>query len=418
MKKYKRYKRYMKRNLDTKSGRVVLAVFFLLLVSLSVGGGLYVFQGDKWFGTGQAQVLPISYGTDYSTYIFTLNEKNLSMKAGETHKLNIEAKENKAFDHIEWTSSNNKIVHVSPVGNLTALKKGKVKITATAGYYSSSCTVNVKENKENNTKTFSTAYTANQKKLEENKKSNSSKNLYYIEVNRTKNCVTVYTYNKKGVYNVPVRAMICSCGANGGTPTGKFYVAYKSRWQSLFGNVYGQYTTQFNGDILFHSVPYKNMNDPTSVKVQDYNNLGKSVSMGCVRLAIADTKWIYDNCKAGTVVKVFDSEKEGPLGTPPSMKIKTSSQLSWDPTDHNPDNPYYKKSPTLKGIVNTSVKIGDKINLKSGISAKDTCGNTITNRIKIKGKVNTKKAGEYLVRYSVKDYMNRTAEQYRIITVK
>ncbi|MCH5202643.1 MAG: DUF5011 domain-containing protein, partial [Oscillospiraceae bacterium] len=98
--------------------------------------------------------------------------------------------------------------------------------------------------------------------------------------------------------------------------------------------------------------------------------------------------------------------------------IKKSSQLSWDPTDHNPDNPYYKKSPTLKGIVNTSVKIGDKINLKSGISAKDTCGNTITNRIKIKGKVNTKKAGEYLIRYSVKDYMNRTAEQYRIITVK
>ncbi len=410
-------KKYMKESLGTKGGKIILAVFFLLLISLSVAGALYVFNGSEWTSKGQADVQTVS-GKNYSTYVFTLSEKSISMKTGDNHLLKINAKDTQASNAINWKSDNNKIVHVDPLGNLTALKKGTATITATAGYYSSSCVVKVKEKKTSDKKTFSTCYTANKVTLDKNKKNNSGQNLYSIEINRLKNCVTIYTYDEEGNYTVPVRAMICSCGDGDATPKGEFTIGVKNRWHTLFGNVYGQYTTQFNGDILFHSVPYEVMNDPSSVEVEEYNNLGKSVSMGCVRLALADTKWIYDNCDIGTAVKVYEDKKDGPLGTPPAMKINTGKKTGWDPTDDDKNNPYYKKKPTFDGVVNITVDKGDYLDLMSGVSAKDTSGSNITDRIKVKGKADTNKSGEYIVNYSVTDDMGRSISQYRYITVK
>ena len=53
-----------------------------------------------------------------------------------------------------------------------------------------------------------------------------------------------------------------------------------------------------------------------------------------------------------------------------------------------------------------------------GIKAEDTAGNDITEKVKVKGSVNTDKPGEYLLRYSVKDDMGRSILKDRIITVK
>jgi hypothetical protein len=190
------------------------------------------------------------------------------------------------------------------------------------------------------------------------------------------------------------------------------------RWHALYGNVYGQYVTQFNGDILFHSVPYATYEDPSSVEVEDYNSLGESISMGCVRLAVADAKWIYKNCDEGTTVIVYENEKDGPLGTPPSMKINTKKSEYWDPTDDDKSNPYYSKKPKLKGVVNGSIDVDDYFDSMNGIKATDTSGSDITDSVKVTGKVNTEKAGEYLLKYTVTDNMGRSTSQYRYITVK
>lgn len=411
-------KNYVKDSFGQTGGKIVLVVFFILLIALSVAGAIYVFNGNQLVGESQSITHTENNGGSSDTYIFNLKESTLNMKTGETKQLTYNANDNKAKDAIEWTSSNEKTVFVDAQGNCFALKKGKATITATAGYYSSSCTVTVKGEAKKESFGYSTAYTANKEIVEKNKNSSSGQNLYSIDVNRNRNYVIVYTYDENGEYTVPVRSMICSCGDGDATPTGTFSIYVKMRWQPLFGNVFGQYVTGFNGDILFHSVPYEEMENPSSVEIKDYNGLGTSISMGCVRLAVADSKWIYDNCPEGTIVNVVDEDKDSPLGNPPSMHLNTDKTTGWDPTDNNKKNPYNKKSPTFENAEDTEIAKGDKFDILSGVKAKDTTGNDITNRIKAEGKVDSDKSGKYLVKYTVKDDINRSATHYRIITVK
>lgn len=143
-----------------------------------------------------------------------------------------------------------------------------------------------------------------------------------IKINKEMNCVTVY----KG--STPVKAFICSTGA--ATPLGTHYIAKKWRWQALMGGVYGQYCSQIDGDILFHSVPYNSI-DIYDLSVYMYNQLGTQASHGCVRLTVADAKWIYDNCPWGTEVEVYESPDPGPLGKPTAQTL--TYDHTWDPTD-------------------------------------------------------------------------------------
>lgn len=117
--------------------------------------------------------------------------------------------------------------------------------------------------------------------------SNSDAHPYYIKVNRQANCVTVYSKDAEGNYTVPVRAMVCSVGLNGGTPTGVFRTSTKYLWRALFGGVYGQYAYRINGPILFHSVPYYSQNK-ADLESEEYNKLGQDASMGCIRMAVKD----------------------------------------------------------------------------------------------------------------------------------
>lgn len=411
-------KKYVKNSFGRNGGVIVLVVFFVLLISLSVGGALYVFYGDKWFGKNQADVVQTA-NQDYGTCVFTIETKSLKVKSNERKTIKINSNDENASKAIKWTSSDKNVAFVDQDGTVIGLKKGKVKITATAGYYSSTCDVQVTSNVAEEQQTFSTAFTANEVTLKKNKNDGSGRNLYFIDVNRKKNCVTVYTYDKDGKYTVPVRAMICSCGDGDATPTGTFSIFVKNRWHPLFGDVYGQYVTGFNNDILFHSVPYEKMNQPETVEVKDYNGLGTSISMGCVRLAVADAKWIYDNCDFDTTVRVYESDKDGPLGTPKAMKINENKTTHWDPTDDDKDNPYYSKVPTFTGTNNITVELGEYFDSMKDVSAKDTSGSSIDkSKIKVEGKVNSDKEGDYLITYSVTDDMGRSATQYRVVTVK
>ena len=163
---------------------------------------------------------------------------------------------------------------------------------------------------------------------------------YYIKVNRLASCITVYTTDEEGNYTVPVKAMACSVGLYGRTPIATTKISDKYVWRELYGGVYGQYAVRFNGHVLFHSVPYTSKSK-SSLKSSAYNKLGEPASMGCVRLCVADAKWIYDNCDAGTVVEVYESEDPGPLGKPESIELDLESpNKGWDPTDPDPNNPW------------------------------------------------------------------------------
>ena len=109
----------------------------------------------------------------------------------------------------------------------------------------------------------------------------------------------------------------------------------------MVDGTYGRYVVRFNGKILFHSVPYIE-ESPNTLEWEEYNKLGQNASLGCVRMSVEDAKWIYDNCKPGTVVVVYsDYEESGELGKPSAIKIdENSSYKMWDPTDKDSNNPW------------------------------------------------------------------------------
>lgn len=239
---------------------------------------------------------------------------------------------------------------------------------------------------------------------------------YWIKVNRKMNTVTVYQY-KNGVYE-PVKAMVCSVGRNGATPKGNFRTQAKYRWHVLNGPVYGQYCTRIYKGYLFHSVWYYTRNK-NSQSTKEYNKLGKDASHGCVRLTVADAKWLYDHCPTGTKVTIYDSKNPGPLGKPKAMKVSRKTKQGWDPTDPDPANPFNKRRPTIKFSSKKpkKVKLYDTYNVKSGVSARDYKNRNITSRIKVSGTVNTKKPGTYTLTYSVKDRQGYTASKSFKVTV-
>ena len=167
------------------------------------------------------------------------------------------------------------------------------------------------------------------------------KSPYYIMVNRKMNTVTVYTQDAAGEYTVPYKAMICSTGRRGhATPLGSFTITdLKKDWCFMFDGTWGQYSTQFSGHYLFHSICYTEP-DPATLIASEYNLLGEVASLGCVRLQTADAKWIYDHCPAGTRVTIYDGDEAGPLGKPARAVDKVPDDCGWDPTDPRPENPW------------------------------------------------------------------------------
>ena len=214
-----------------------------------------------------------------------------------------------------------------------------------------------------------------EKKQEEEQKKYATNYPYYLKVNYTANTVTAYAKDSNGNYTVPVKAMICSTGA--ATPTsGVYRTLNKYRWKLLIGNSYGQYSTRIVSQILFHSVPCERQSED-SVITRYYDRLGITTSMGCIRLTVADAKWIYDNCPLGTQVEFYSSSNPGPLGKPSAIKITNYGYPlnRWDPTDPNPNNPWKTKNINQN---NTVTETNNKTNTSNG-DQKNTSTNNKTN---------------------------------------
>ena len=189
-------------------------------------------------------------------------------------------------------------------------------------------------------------------KIEEPPAKNVGGTRYRLEVNCEQNVVNVYKKDENGEYTNCIKAMLCSVGP--ATPTSGTYSLKKYggwEWKALFGDVYGQYATQITGNILFHSVPYTEKYNKSSLEYWEYDKLGTPASMGCVRLTVRNAKWIYDNCPTGTKVMFYSDSNPGPLGKPSEQKISSEVNYnSWDPTDPDSENPwrnYGKEAPPV-----------------------------------------------------------------------
>ncbi|MCR5521111.1 MAG: L,D-transpeptidase [Lachnospiraceae bacterium] len=129
---------------------------------------------------------------------------------------------------------------------------------------------------------------------------------YKIIVDLKYQVVMVYAKDKDGEYTVPVRYMLCSSGADKTqSPVGAFEMKdYRVRF-SRFVNTenFGQYWSLITGRIYFHSILYDSKNASDYI-TSTWNNLGKNVSHGCIRLSVPDARFIYYNMAPGTIVQI------------------------------------------------------------------------------------------------------------------
>ena len=123
-----------------------------------------------------------------------------------------------------------------------------------------------------------------------------------------------------------------------------------NRYQwAKFHSVYVRYPTQIVGGIFFHSVPYLDKRKD-SLSYSMFDHLGQSVSAGCIRLKVADAKWIYDNVESGSIVE-FNTNVTNNESAP---KISSNERCrNWDPTDTDSNNPWKNKANLVENKVNT-----------------------------------------------------------------
>ena len=168
------------------------------------------------------------------------------------------------------------------------------------------------------------------------------KNHYKIYINRTQSVVRIFKLDDKGNESELVKTFVCSCGREGHTtPKDTYYTEERYEWRLMVDASYARYCVRIGGKLMFHSVPYLSENND-DLETEEYNKLGGVASLGCVRLSVADAKWIYYNIPEGTQVVLYsDDEDPTPLYKPQSLKLPAGSPFSsWDPTDDDPDNPW------------------------------------------------------------------------------
>lgn len=239
---------------------------------------------------------------------------------------------------------------------------------------------------------------------------------YAIKINRQENIVTVYELGEDDLYSKPVKAMRCSVSPSGETPLGIFNISNKWEWLALFDNCYGQYVSQIEGDTLFHSVPYLETSKDT-LETWEFNKLGTAASMGCIRLCVADTKWIYDNCEPGTYVDIFDSDYYGPLGRPSVVTaLADTSKEGWDPTDMDENNPYTGTG-AIYGVESHSINLDENYDSMAGVMAFNSDMEDVTDKLTVMGDVDNSLPGEYKVSYSFEDTDGTAVAKTIVITV-
>ena len=162
---------------------------------------------------------------------------------------------------------------------------------------------------------------------------------YAITVDVNNQVTTVYGLDEHGEHTVVVREMLCSTGrkATPSDPGDWTLTGRKAKWCYFpkWGG-HARYWTRINSSIAFHSVIYNSVNT-MDLATSSYKNLGKRASHGCIRLTVADAKWIYDNCGAGTVVSIVENMPDDPelrasLKLPPLNKSNMLPQTTPEPT--------------------------------------------------------------------------------------
>ena len=126
-------------------------------------------------------------------------------------------------------------------------------------------------------------------------------------------------------------------------------------------------------------------------------------------VAVKDAKWIYDNCPAGTLVTIYDSEYAGPLGKPVAEALNLEDErANWDPTDPDEENPWQEDEVRILGAGSRTIERGCTFDPLAGVTAVDRYGRDISTKLKVVGNVNPEITGTYPVTYLIENYEGET----------
>lgn len=281
-------------------------------------------DGSGVYGTHQVTVYPrpqaITLSLDGSALPNTLFLD--SSQAGSTRAIKASVYPADAAQDVKWSSSNPRVARVDAQGQVTCVGEGRAVITARSASNS-----DVRRE-------FWVAC------------GSYGEMPYYIEVDKANQVVRVYERGD-GSYTKLIRRMICSSGTYGTNFNNGMYRMSGARMQwcsAGHDSIYMQYATRISGPYMFHGVPTIGAAG-NRVKNSWYQKLGRRDSGGCIRLLAADAKWIYENVPSDTFVLVMqgvrDANEYGAVYAPASGQ---SGAFIWDPTDDNPNNPYYDAS--------------------------------------------------------------------------
>lgn len=137
-------------------------------------------------------------------------------------------------------------------------------------------------------------------------KSDRPSHMYMMKISVKDQRLYVYKWIN-GSYSNLVKTMKCSTGTKSDpTPLGTYSAGGQTgRWYYFKKfDCWAQYAYRINGPYLIHSVLYSEK-DTSTLRQGSVNNLGSRASHGCIRLSVDNAKWIYNNCPAGTTVKVY-----------------------------------------------------------------------------------------------------------------
>ncbi len=185
---------------------------------------------------------------------------------------------------------------------------------------------------------------------------------YHIEISLAAQIVYIYELQEDGSKGDLAKAILCSTGGWGvnETPKRKWVVLdngmesvvrggwglsrYEFEW--FDGKSTGQYLTRLwkvetdaeTGEeyiapsgYLMHSVPYTAL-DKNTLKTAEWNKLGRRASTGCIRMTVADAKWIYDYVAAYSYVYTIEGTPDPELWA--ALKLPDLPlDVTRDPTD-------------------------------------------------------------------------------------
>ena len=140
---------------------------------------------------------------------------------------------------------------------------------------------------------------------------------YFFEVDVKNQVVKVWKYNRATQgYTDLDRCFLCATGTTTyPSPLGTFTLPGKRSTHAEFPNWGGgqaRWWTKITEEIAFHSVLYSDSSNDVTLKVSSLTGLGKRGSHGCIRLTVADAKWIYNNAEAGMQVWIHDDADADP----------------------------------------------------------------------------------------------------------